>query len=127
MIDALFNQPGYLAAQKMLDAAVIRHEAIASNIANLETPNYKRLDVAPNFSSDLNRALASGDAAQLKSLQPSIAVDTNAVSANHDGNTVNLEHELLALNQNQLMHTLETQLVTGSLLKLRLAITGRPV
>ena len=127
MIDALFNQPGYLAAQKMLDAAVVRHEAIASNIANLETPNYKRLDVAPSFSSDLNRALASGDAAQLKSLQPSLAVDTNAVSANRDGNTVNLEHELVALNQNQIMHTLETQLVTGSLLKLRLAITGRAV
>jgi flagellar basal-body rod protein FlgB len=127
MIDALFNQPGYLAAQKMLDAAVVRHEAIASNIANLETPNYKRLDVAPSFSSDLNRALNSGDVGQLKSLQPSLAVDTNAVSANRDGNTVNLEHELLALNQNQLMHTLETQLITGSLLKLRLAITGRPV
>ena len=127
MIDALFNQPGYLAAQKMLDAAVVRHEAIASNIANLETPNYKRLDVAPNFSADLNRALASGNVAQLKSLSPSLAVDTNAVSANRDGNTVNLEHELLALNQNQLMHTLETQLVTGSLLKLRLAITGRAV
>jgi flagellar basal-body rod protein FlgB len=126
MIDALFNQPGYLAAQKMLDAAVVRHEAIASNIANLEMPNYKRLDVAPAFSSDLSRALASGDAAQLKSLHPSLAVDTNAVSANRDGNTVNLEHELLALNQNQIMHTLETQLVTGSLLKLRLAITGRP-
>ena len=127
MIDALFNQPGYVAAQKMLDAAVVRHEAIASNIANLETPNYKRLDIAPNFSADLNRALNSGDTAQLKSLSPSLAVDTSAVSANRDGNTVNLEHELLALNQNQLMHTLETQLVTGSLLKLRLAITGRAV
>jgi flagellar basal-body rod protein FlgB len=125
MIEALFNQPGYLAAQKMLDAAVIRHEAIASNIANLETPNYKRLDVAPSFSTDLNRALASGDVGQLKSLSPSLAVDPNAVSANRDGNTVNLEHELLAMNQNQLMHTLETQLITGSLLKLRLAITGR--
>lgn len=127
MIHAMFNQPGYLAAQKMLDAAVVRHEAIASNIANLETPNYKRLDVAPSFSSDLKRALASGDAGQLKSLQPSLAVDANAVSANRDGNTVNLEHELLALNQNHLMHTLETQLVTGAFLKLRLAITGRAV
>lgn len=126
MIDALFNQPGYLAAQKMLDAAVVRHEAIASNIANLETPNYQRRDVAPSFSSDLSRALASGDATQLKSLRPSLAIDPNAVSANRDGNTVNLEHELLAMNQNQLMHTLETQLVTGALLKLRLAITGRP-
>ena len=127
MIEALFNQPGYLAAQRMLDASVVRHEAIASNIANLETPNYKRLDVAPNFSSDLNHALASGDTAQLKSMQPSLAVDTSAVAANRDGNTVSLEHELLALNQNQLVHTLETQLVTGSLLKLRLAITGHSV
>ena len=127
MIEALFNQPGYLAAQKMLDASVVRHEAIASNIANLETPNYKRLDVASNFSSELSRAVAGGDAAQIKSLQPSLAMDPNAVAANRDGNTVTLEKELLALNQNQLMHTLETQLVTGSLLKLRLAITGRPI
>lgn len=125
MIEALFNQPGYLAAQRMLDAAVMRHEAIASNIANLETPNYKRLDVAPDFSNDLHRALASGEVSQLRTLSPSLGVDTNAVSANRDGNTVNLEHELLAMNQNQLMHTLETQLITGSLLKLRLAITGR--
>jgi flagellar basal-body rod protein FlgB len=127
MIEAMFNQPGYLAAQRMLDAAVVRHEAIASNIANLETPNYKRLDIAPNFSTDLKRALASGDAGQLNSLRPSLAVDASAVSANRDGNTVKLEHELVALNQNQLMHTLETQLVTGALLKLRLAITGRAV
>lgn len=127
MIEALFNQPGYLAAQKMLDAAVIRHEAIASNIANLETPNYKRLDVAPAFAADLNRALSSGEAAQIKALQPSLTVDPGAVAANRDGNTVSLEKELLALNQNQLLHTLETQLITGSLLKLRLAITGRSI
>lgn len=125
MIEALFNQPGYLAAQRMLDASVVRHEAIASNIANLETPNYRRIDLAPNFSSDLGRALATGDTAQLKSLRPSLTMDAGAVAANRDGNTVNLEHELLALNQNQLVHTLETQLVTGSLLKLRMAITGR--
>jgi len=125
MIEALFNQPGYLAAQRMLDASVVRHEAIASNIANLETPNYKRIDVAPSFAVDLKRALSNGDAGHLKSLKPSLAVDSKAVAANRDGNTVKLEHELLALNQNQLVHTLETQLVTGSLLKLRLAITGR--
>ena len=39
MIDALFSQSNYLAAKKMLDASVLRHEAIASNLANLETPN----------------------------------------------------------------------------------------
>jgi flagellar basal body rod protein FlgB len=43
-----------------------------------------------------------------------------------DGNTVQLESELLRLNQNYMEHHLETQLITGALLKLRLAITGRP-
>jgi flagellar basal-body rod protein FlgB len=126
MIDALFNQPGYVAAQKMLDATVLRHQAIASNIANVETPNYKRLDVNGNFSAELNRALESRDTAALRSLKPSLVVDPNATAENRDGNTVKLEQELLQLNQNQLAHTLETQLITGSLLKLRLAITGRP-
>ena len=48
-----------------------------------------------------------------------------AVAANRDGNNVQLEKELLQLSQNSLAHTVETQLVTSGLLKLRLAITGR--
>ena len=126
MIEALFQQPGYLAAQRMLDATVARHEALASNIANLETPNYKRIDLAPNFSADLDRAIGNRDINQLQSLRPTLAVDANAASSSSDGNSVSLEHELMELNQNQLVHSLETQLITGSLLKLRLAITGRP-
>lgn len=126
MIEALFNQPGYVAAQRMLDATVLRHKAIASNIANVETPNYKRLDVNANFSAELNHALESRDTQAMRRLKPALAIDPKATAANRDGNTVKLENELLQMNQNQLAHTLETQLVTGSLLKLRLAITGRP-
>ena len=58
MIDALFNQPEYLAAKKTLDADTLRQQAIASNIANLETPGYKRLDVAASFNTELQRACA---------------------------------------------------------------------
>jgi hypothetical protein len=35
MIEALFSQPNYLAAKKMLDAVALCHEAIARNLANL--------------------------------------------------------------------------------------------
>lgn len=125
MIDALFSQPNYLAAKKMLDAAVLRHAAIASNIANLETPNYKRLDLAPSFSAELQRACASGNTAQIDALQPALAVDDQAVAASRDGNTVNLENELMQMNQNALEHSLETQLITRSLVQLRMAITGK--
>jgi len=125
MLNALFNQPNYLATKKMLDATVLRHEALASNIANLETPNYKRLEVSPSFSTELSQALASQDPSQIAKLEPRLAVDTTAVSPNRDGNTVQMENELLQLNQNFVEHSLETQLVTGSLVRLKTAITGR--
>jgi flagellar basal-body rod protein FlgB len=125
MIDALFNQPTYVAAKKMLDATVLRQEAIASNLSNLETPNYKRLDVAPSFEAQLSQAVKSGDAAQISCLQPRLAVDPSAVSGRSDGNTVTLESEMLKLNQNTFEDVLETQLISASLAKMRLAITGK--
>jgi flagellar basal-body rod protein FlgB len=125
MIDALFNQPNYQATRKLLDATVLRHEALASNLANLETPGYKRLDVAPVFETELRQAVATQDPALVASLRPRLEVDQTAKSSGRDGNTVQLESELLKFNQNNLEHTLETQLVTASLLKLRTAITGR--
>ena len=125
MIDGLFNQPNYVAARKMLDATALRHEAIASNLANLETPRYKRVDVATNFAAELQQAVASKDAGRIADVQPQLAVDPTAVPVRKDGNTVQLESELLKLNQNFLEHQLETQLVSGALMKLRMAITGR--
>lgn len=109
----------------MLDETVLRHEAIASNLANIETPNYKRLDVAPSFDAQLKQAISSKDNDQLQSVQPQLAVDNTAVSGRGDGNTVLLETELLKLNQNMVEHTLETQLVSGSLMKMQMAITGK--
>lgn len=125
MINSLFLQPNYLAAKKLLDATAMRHEAIASNLANIETPHYRRVDVNPSFMAELKQALAAGDPARLTNLNPRIAVDGNAVSSRRDGNTVELDAELIALNQNSVAHALETQLVSSALLKMRTAITGR--
>ena len=125
MIDGLFNQTTYVASKKMLDATALRHEAIASNLANLETPRYKRVDVAPTFAAELQQAVASKDAGRIAGVQPQIAVDPSAVAQRKDGSSVQLETELMKLNQNFMEHQLETQLVSGALLKLRLAITGR--
>ena len=126
MIEALFNQPGYVATKKMLDATAMRHEAIASNLANVETPHYKRIDVAPSFQEELRAALGGKNPDQIRSIRPTLVEDTNAIAGTKDGNTVELETELMNLNQNTLAHTVETHLATGALLKLRLAITGRP-
>jgi len=125
MIDALFNQPGFLAASKALDAVELRAQAIANNLANLETPGYKRVDLAPGFQSALEKAVASGNSSEIASLKPTLAVDPTAVSNSLDGNTVHLENELMQMNQNGVAHTLETQLVSGMFQKMEMAITGK--
>lgn len=125
MIDALFSDSNYVASKKMLDANVLRHEAIASNLANIETPNYKRLDVSSSFESQLSRAVSDRDSSQIAGLQPTLAVDTQANAGRMDGNTVQLENEMLKLNQNMVEHALETQLVSGAIAKMRMAITGK--
>jgi flagellar basal-body rod protein FlgB len=125
MIEALFNQPNYLAAKKTLDAVVLRQEAIANNIANLETPGYKRVDLAPTFETELERACASGDSNDLSSLNPSLAVDSSATASSIDGNTVHLQNELMEMNQNTVAHSFETQLVSGMLQRMQMAITGK--
>jgi len=125
MIDALFGDSNYVASKKLLDVNVLRHEAIASNLANIETPNYKRLDVSPSFESQLSQAVSERDSSQISSLQPELAVDNKANSGRTDGNTVQLEKEMLKLNQNMVEHSLETQLVSSALAKMRMAITGK--
>ena len=67
MIEALFNQTNYAATKKMMDATALRHEAIASNIANIETPNYKRIDIAPSFQAELQSAMGSKDITKIPS------------------------------------------------------------
>jgi len=125
MISALFTDSDYVAAKKMLDVSLLRHEAIASNLANIETPGYKRLDVSSSFESQLKQAVAGQNSEDIASLQPELAVDNTAVSGRADGNTVQMETEILKMNQNTVENTLETQLVSSSLAKLRLAITGK--
>jgi len=125
MIEALFNQPNYVATKKMMDATVLRHEAIASNLANVERPNYKRVDVNPSFAKSLQEAVASQDVDRIAGMRPQLEVDSTAVARTRDGNSVQLETELMKLNQNNMEHTLETQLISSALLRLRTAITGR--
>ncbi|HEY3857469.1 MAG TPA: flagellar basal body rod protein FlgB [Verrucomicrobiae bacterium] len=125
MIEGLFTDSNYLAAKRMLDVTVLRQDAIASNLANIETPNYKRLDVSTSFEAQLKQAVSNRDPEQIAAVQPQLAVDSSARSSRSDGNTVQLETELLHMNQNMVEHALETQLVTNQLAKMRMAITGK--
>ena len=126
MIDPIFQTDNYQLARKLLDAATLRHEAIATNIANAETPGFRRLDLAPDFATELKARISAGGFAQsADTIRPHLAQDPTARSMRPDGNTVEIEHELLAMNRNVAEHEFVTEIVSSTLKQLRLAISGR--
>ena len=88
--------------QKLLDATHLRHEALSNNLANVETPGFKRRDLPKNFSVELRRAVDRKDFHRVKSLLPRSAEDRQAKPVRMDGNTVQLDEEMLAMNRNAL-------------------------
>lgn len=126
MVDGLFNQTNFLLAQKMLDATVLRHRALASNLANIETKGYKRVDVAQDFQSQLTEAASSGEKDRIMAATPKLKVDETARFVRGDGNNVELDSELMEMDKNSLNHEFLTQYMTGNFNRLRAAISGNP-
>lgn len=123
MIEALFNGNNYAASKTMLDATALRHEALAANIANIETPGYKRVDLAKNFAQEFSSQVRAGKGAQ--TAQPALAVDMDAPAQRLDGNDVEMDKELLAMSGNSMQYDALTEFVSNSLKQLRIAISGR--
>lgn len=96
---------------KAADASWLRNEAIGNNISNVDTPGYKRQDVA--FEAVLKSALGSSryettDAkvASIRSnrLAPRVFTDYANYSYRLDGNNVDIENENVMLAENQLKY-----------------------
>lgn len=91
-----------------LDATAVRNDIINNNIANVNTPNYKRKDI--RFETELKHAFAraSEDTVDarvknldLEALEPEIYTDYEELSYRYDGNNVSIQNELAILAKNQ--------------------------
>ncbi len=126
MVNPIFQSDNYILARKLLDAAVVRQGAISANVANAETPGYRRMDVAPDFVEQLKASVAAGDLSSASaSLRPQIIADPNARTIRPDGNSVEIETELLAMNRNAVEHEYLASIITSNIKSLKMAITGR--
>ncbi|MDI6895091.1 MAG: flagellar basal body rod protein FlgB [Bacillota bacterium] len=95
--------------ERALEAAVRRNEALADNVANADTPGYKRQDVP--FATELRRAgeklaLARTDPAHLPGPRPAAVtpVVRETTTGRPDGNNVDIEFELASLAENGLWY-----------------------
>lgn len=94
---------------KAANASAIRNEVIANNLANVDTPNFKRQDVS--FESYLTGALAgysnlnsAVNSVNINNVKASIFTDTSSLSYRLDGNNVDVNTENAYLAQNQIRY-----------------------
>jgi flagellar basal-body rod protein FlgB len=80
--------------------------------------------VAPSFATQLKAQMASGTLSTADTTPPQLAEDPTARSVRPDGNNVEIERELLAMNKNSIEYDYLTQVVSGNLKQLKMAITG---
>lgn len=108
----LFESQVFIGLKKGLDAESLRHRVIANNIANVNTPDFKKSTI--KFESLLKKALGResiklitthpkhyGGAPQLAGLKPEIQVN-RATSMREDGNNVDIDEEMTNLAANSI-------------------------
>lgn len=94
---------------KAADASWKRNEVIVNNIANVDTPGYKRKDV--QFESYLQSALMGDDSldrrvaeVNLNTLDATVYTDNISASYRLDGNNVDIDTESANLAENQIRY-----------------------
>ena len=108
---SLFTNQGFDVLGKTLNGMNLRNKAISNNLANVDTPNYKRQSVT--FRDQLKRAMEqTNDLAttnnkhiavgtSLSSVQPKVQQNENT-SFRNDGNNVSIDREMAELAKNSL-------------------------
>lgn len=95
---------------KAADASFTRNEVISNNIANVNTPNFKRKDISfenylkdelTNGNEDLDKSVANVD---LSKLNTTLYTDYEELSYRLDGNNVDIDTESANLSQNQIRY-----------------------
>ena len=85
-------------ASAMARHAATRHETLARNVANADTPGYKAKDIAPF---DAVMAMAD-DSSKMEHR----TLEMKGAEASPNGNTVSLEQQMLLSSQTQMQHIL---------------------
>jgi flagellar basal-body rod protein FlgB len=122
---------------RTMDVALLRRGVLADNIANADTPNFKRSQI--NFESELKRALDSENmngleaamtnsrhiafnrAYDYKDVGPRRVLDYLS-TADNNGNNVDIEQESMLLLENQLSYDLMSRVVSNQFTQVNLVL-----
>ncbi len=118
-IDNMFS--GRLAnIQSALDRTTKRHSLIADNLANVNTPGFKRKDVDFNVILDGKMNPGKVRMQQMHDEQAQRASDQTSLRL--DGNNVDMEREVMSMSETELRYETLTQMTTSYFSELKNAI-----
>jgi len=113
---SMIETPLMRGLEQALDQSAFRHQLIAANLANVDTPGYRTRDVRP-FAGDLQRAMM-GEETEFAPMSREL----RGLMERPDGNNVNVDRESLLLAENQLHFQVAVQFLRAEFHRLSLAI-----
>jgi len=122
--------------ERSLNIRSLQHRVLSSNIANMDTPNYKAVELA--VAEEINGSQDSAPSIQLVQTQPGHlplkhdltdhlklkAAKPPEFSLRGDGNTVDLDRTMGKLAENTLLYKTAAQLISQKFSGLKNAIRG---
>ncbi len=129
----IFQSTTIPALEHSLSFSQRRHELLAGNIANLDTPGYRQKDLdQTQFHNALADSIRSAGDPSLRTAPPTtrdqMYSGPRAASEQivfHDGSDVSLEHQVTEIAKNQHLHGLVVTTMRSQFALLRAAITER--
>jgi len=116
---SIFNNKTSNLLKKMLDVTSMRQNVIANNIANVNTPGFRRSDI--DFQAQLKSALDQDDSSAISAVNP-VEVHPDNTPIRLDGNNVDLNSELSLVAKNTIMYKMYAQFSKSRFDKLREAM-----
>ncbi|WP_408954554.1 flagellar basal body rod protein FlgB [Natroniella sp. ANB-PHB2] len=124
----MFNDKSFGVLEKSLDGLNKRHKIISNNIANVDTPGYKKQNVS--FKEEIEKALAGRSklnvtnkrhiplgSTDLNSVKPQIHT-VEQTNVRNDNNNVNIDAEMSKLAQNTLEYQAVSQKIASQFQRL---------
>ncbi len=146
MVNDLFSSSGIPVLEQVINYSQARHNLLAGNIANLDTPGYRTRDIPPAaFEAKLKEAIESS---RRQTAEPDLNMENPDLELNstggprnrmpfqavkdslasilrHDDGNVGMEQQVAELSKNQMQHNLAVNILASQFRLLQAAISER--
>jgi flagellar basal-body rod protein FlgB len=101
--------------ERALNIRAQYHRILSGNIANVETPNYKEKDI--DFQTEIQRNIGIPNNVEIRES------NDGDVIGSIDGNTVNMENQVVKMTENHMLFTSLVQVISKKFSMMRYVIS----